>query len=158
MAGKQGLKGMGRPSPWPGRLGHCLVGGGLGSCHCTHCSPPLPEGAGPGGDNYFFRYLKPPHSTYLVLVSTWEHGPTGWGEEGMGCANVFCGKELDLHKRTAREGLSRWVKPKMSNFLSWHEADPLPEMEEGKGSGRREARVLLLHSPNFLFPLPSLWE
>ncbi|XP_026947306.1 coiled-coil domain-containing protein 120 isoform X1 [Sagmatias obliquidens] len=27
---------MGRPSPWPGRLGHCLVGGGLGIRHCAH--------------------------------------------------------------------------------------------------------------------------
>lgn len=125
------------------------------------------SGTRPGGDNYFFRYLRPSYSTYLVLVSTWEHGPTGWGEEGMECANVPCRKELDLCKRTVRkEGLSRWVKPKMSNFLSWHEADPWPEMEEGKGSGRREARIPLLHSPHFLFPFlpcgsslcpPSTW-
>ncbi|XP_054937838.1 coiled-coil domain-containing protein 120 isoform X3 [Physeter macrocephalus] len=27
---------MGWPSPWPGRLGHCLVGGGLGIRHCAH--------------------------------------------------------------------------------------------------------------------------
>lgn len=33
---------------------------------------------------------------------------------------------------------SRWVKPKMSNFLSWHEADPLPEMEEGKDQGKEK--------------------
>nr|XP_058907397.1 coiled-coil domain-containing protein 120 isoform X2 [Kogia breviceps] len=27
---------MGWPGPWPGRLGHCLVGGGLGIRHCAH--------------------------------------------------------------------------------------------------------------------------
>lgn len=77
----------------------------------------------------------------------------------MGCTNIPCGKEPSLSERTVRkESLIRWVKPKMSNFLPWHKVDPLPEMEEGKGSGKKD-RFSLLHSPHhFLFPLPFLRE
>lgn len=52
-----------------------------------------------------------------------------------------------------KESLNRGAKPKTSNFLSWREADSLPEMNEGKEWGRREARFPLLHCrPYFLSP------
>ena len=56
---RQGLKGMGWPSPWPGRLGHYLVGGGLGIRHWAHHLLPLPAGAGPGRSNFFFFFEVP---------------------------------------------------------------------------------------------------
>lgn len=68
---------MGWPSPWPGRLGYCLVGGGLGICHwlTAHCHYQLEQGL--VETTILSRYLRPPHSTSLALVSTWEQGAQG---------------------------------------------------------------------------------
>lgn len=73
---------MGLPSPWPGRLGHCLVGGGLGIRHCTPRSLPLPAGAGPGQDNCFFEV---PKATPQHVSGIGEHlGAVGPGAGGVG--------------------------------------------------------------------------
>lgn len=55
VSGRQGLKGMGWASPWPGRQGHYLVGGGLDIRHWAHHLLPLPVGSGPGRSNFFFE-------------------------------------------------------------------------------------------------------
>lgn len=57
-----------------------------------------------------------------------------------------------------KEGLSRGAKPKMSNFLSWHEADSLPEMNEEKGWGRREAESPFSTVPPTSSPFPPPGE
>lgn len=59
---------------------------------------------------------------------------------------------------TRKEGLAKGAKPKMSNFLSWHKASSLLEVDEGKGWGRREAGTLLAEECLFstlpLLPVP----
>lgn len=84
-------------------------------------------------------------------------GARGGGRRAQGVLKFPAGESQVYVRGTARkEGLARGAKPKMSNFLSWHEADSLPEVDEGKGWGRREASVPLLYSPLLPLPLPPL--
>lgn len=52
--------------------------------------------------------------------------------EGHGYAEVPYQSEVCVRGTTRKEGLAKGAKPKMSNFLSWHEASSLLEVDEGK--------------------------
>ena len=78
-----------------------------------------------------------------------------WGQgrgvrgEGHGYAEVPYQSEVCVRGTTRKEGLAKGAKPKMSNFLSWHEASSLLEVDEGKERGRREAGTLLAEERPF---------
>lgn len=60
--------------------------------------------------------------------------------------------EVCVRGTTRKQGLAKGAKPKMSNFLSWHEADSLLDVDEGKGRGRRAAGTLLAEERPFSTP------